>query len=336
MTRFAIVGTGRISDWVLKGAVQDARFKAVAVCSRTEEAARCFIRKHPEAFGEDALVFTTIEELAACPDVDAVYIGTPNSTHCKYAVRCLDAGKHVLCEKPLGCNAEEVEEMIRAASNGGSVLMEAMISTLNPNFRAVADRVEDIGPVHKVFASYCQYSTRLESLKRGEVANSFDPRMGGGALEDIGIYTIYPIVSLFGEPDEVLAVRSTMPFPCGDVELEGSAVLRYGNGMVASISYSKAVDAHVPTEFCGERGNLVLDNIHNARQAEFVPHAAPSAGRGPAPVRETLASGLEMDDYYYEFQEFLDVLDRGLSESLVNRLETSLSTRRVMDKIKNH
>ena len=108
--RFGLVGTGRITDWVLRGAVLDPRFKAEAVCSRTEAAARRFAEGHgiPR-------IFTDVDAMAADPDIDAVYIGTPNHTHHDLAIRCMRRGKHVLCEKPLASNAREAAEMARTA-----------------------------------------------------------------------------------------------------------------------------------------------------------------------------------------------------------------------------
>lgn len=332
MIRFGIVGTGRISEWVLKGAIQDQRFKATAVCSRSEDAAAAFIAKHPEVFSPDTAIFTSIEELAACPDVDAIYIGTPNKTHRDYTVTCLEHGKHVLCEKPLGCNEREVKDMIDASVKSGAALMEAMISTINPNFKAARAKLDEIGDVRQVFASYCQYSTKYDALKKGIVANSFNPKMGGGALEDIGVYTTFPIVALFGEPLDITSKVTTIPEECGNVNLQGMTILQY-DGMLASLSYSKAVDAHTVTELCGERGNVILDNIHNCKKAEFLPHAVPSGGRGPVSERTLLREGLEMDDYFYEFEEFINVIESGRIESGINTHEVSLVNRRLMDKI---
>ena len=333
MIGFGLAGTGRITSWVLKGALQDPRFKAVAVCSRNADSAKRFILEHPEAFPDGARIFTSIEEMAACPDIDAVYIGTPNATHHHYTMACLAAGKHVLCEKPMGCSAKEVEEMVEASRKGGKALMEAMIATLNPNFLAARSRISDIGTIHSVFASYLQYSTKYDALKKGTVANSFNPQMGGGALEDIGVYTTFPMVALFGMPDEVKSVRHTVPSEAGDVEVGGSALLSYP-GMTASLAWSKTVDAHVPTEICGEGGSLVLDSIHNAHSARLLPHAAPSGGRGPAAEPEILHEGLSMDDYYYEFREFIDVIERGAVESDINSHKVSIDNRRLMDIIK--
>ena len=144
MIRFGIIGTGRISDWVLRGAAQDSRIKVTAVCSRTVEAALAFIARNPMA--EGAKVYTSVEEIVADPQVDAVYVGTPNQTHCEYAITALNAGKHVLCEKPLAINTGEGRKMIKTAKEKGCLLMEAMVSTLNPNFLEVASRIDAIAP----------------------------------------------------------------------------------------------------------------------------------------------------------------------------------------------
>ena len=188
--RFGLVGTGRISDWVLKGAVLEPRFEAAAVCSRTEENAEAFAARHgiPK-------IFTDVEKMASDPSVDAVYIGTPNNTHHDLAIKCLDHGKHVICEKPLASNAREVREMVAAAKANGVVLMEAMISTLSPNFRMVQEKVTELGPVRNYSGTFCQFSSKYDLLKNilsGEsdspVPSSFNPdRSSGPATKDITV-----------------------------------------------------------------------------------------------------------------------------------------------------
>lgn len=332
MVRFGIAGTGRISSWVLKGALRDPRFKAVAVCSRSRESAASFISSHPEAFGGDALIFTSIEEMAACPGVDAVYIGTPNSTHLPYTVASLAGGKHVLCEKPLGLSEAEVREMTSAASACGRVLMEAMISTLNPLFRTARAKMKDIGPIRHYSSSYCQYSSKYDALLNGTVANSFNPRMGGGALPDIGIYTTYPLISLFGYPEEVHPDLVYIPSEYGPVNIQGNVSLKYP-GMTANLTFSKAVDGYAPTEICGEKGNILIDRIHIARKVSFIPHGVPVSGRGSSPEPVVIAEGLPEDEYFYEFEEFIDVVESGRSASGINSPETSLLNARLMDAI---
>lgn len=332
MLRFGIVGTGRISDWVLKGAVQDPRFKATAVCSRSADSAEAFIRKHPEAISPDASIFTSIGEMAHSGAVDAVYIGTPNHTHCPYTVEALKAGVHVLCEKPLACNADEVRQMIRASSESGKCLMEAMISTLNPNFRAARGKIGDLGKIRHYSSSYCQYSSKYEALRQGIVSNSFNPQSGGGALADIGVYTTFPLTALFGRPLSVKSNVIKYPTAFGDTDIQGSMLLEYP-GMTASLAYSKVVDSKLPTEICGENGNILLDAVHICRKASFAPHQAPSSGRGPESAVQIISEGLPKDEYFYEFEEFINTVEAGKTESEINSHEISLINREIMDMI---
>ena len=329
MVRFGIIGTGRISDWVLKGAVQDPRIKIVAVCSRTVEAAEAFIARNPVAAG--AKVYTSVEEMAADTQVDAVYVGTPNQTHCSYTIAALKAGKHVLCEKPLALNAEEGRQMVEAARESGCLLMEAMVSTLNPNFIAAVSRISEIAPVRQYSSYFCQYSSKFEALKRGEVGTAFKPGTAG-ALRDVGVYTLYPLVALFGKPSSVKGKLSTWQTPEGETDVYGTAYLGY-DGMDATLTWSKTFDSFQPTEIAGENGNLILDEIHIARKAEIVPHAAPTSGLGPKPGRTVISEGLPYNEYYYEFKEFADLIEQGRTESDRNSLETSLSVLEIIDRL---
>ena len=130
--RFGVVGTNFISDWVLTGARQDSRFEAVAVYSRKEETAEAFAARHNIPH-----TFTSLEEMAASPLIDAVYIASPNFLHARQSILCMSHGKHVLCEKPLASNAREAAQMIEASERYGVTLMEAMKPTLTPNFLSV-------------------------------------------------------------------------------------------------------------------------------------------------------------------------------------------------------
>ena len=329
MIRFGIVGTGRISDWVLKGAEQDQRIRVTAVCSRSAESAEAFIKRNPLACG--AKIYTSVEEMAADSQVDAIYIGTPNQTHCEYTLTSLKAGKHVLCEKPLAVNAEEGRKMVEAARESGCLLMEAMVSTLNPNFRNIASKLEKIAPIHHYSSYFCQYSSKYEALKRGEVATAFKPGTAG-ALRDVGIYTIYPMVALFGRPQSVHGRLATVATAEGYADVYGTAYLGY-DGMDATLTWSKAYDSFQPTEIAGEKGNLILDEIHIARKAEIVPHAAPTSGQGPKPGRTLVSEGLQFNEYYYEFKEFADLIEQGKTESEANSLETSLIALEIIDRL---
>ena len=338
-TRFGIVGTGRISDWVLKGAVLEPRFEAVAVCSRSMENAAAFAAKH----GIEK-TFTDIDALASDPSVDAIYIGTPNHTHHDIAIRCINLGKHVLCEKPMASNALEVSEMIAAAKRNGIVLMEAMISTLSPNFRMVQARLKEMGPVRNYSGAFCQYSSKYDLLKRilsGEedspVPSSFNPDRSGGALTDIGIYPIYPMVTLFGMPSGIKANVLTVNVPTSrgmsPIDLQGAVLFEY-EGMTASAVYSKVADSRLRTEISCEKGIISLDQIHITRHVEFIPHGAPTSGRSSGPSKQDITVQCDPDEYLCEFKEFIDIIEDGSHESRNNSLDNSLAVARIMDEIR--
>lgn len=362
-TRFGIVGTGRISDWVLKGAVMEPRFEAAAVCSRSRESGKAFAEAHGIA-----KVYTDIDEMASDPEIDAIYIGTPNSTHHDLAILCMNHGKHVLCEKPMAANAKEVKEMIDVARANGVMLMEAMISTLCPNFVAARARLAEMGDVRHYFASFCQYSSKYDLVKRiiaGEddspVPSSFNPDCCGGALMDIGIYPIYPMVSLFGRPNGIKASVTTCEVPVASsrfdklrdrereadaepveassregwkrVDLQGSVVFEY-EGMDATAIYSKIADSLLRSEISCDGGIISLDQIHICRHAEMTKRGAPTSGRASGPDAVDISVPVDADEYLCEFREFIDVLESGRIESSVNSLETSLATAEILDEIR--
>ena len=163
------------------------------------------------------------------------------------------------------------------------------------------------------------------------MATSFKPGTAG-ALRDVGVYTIYPMVVLFGKPLSVSGSLRTVLTPEGLTDVHGTACLEYED-MDATLTWSKSYDSFQPTEIAGENGNIILDEIHIARKVEIVPHAAPTSGQGPKPGRTTLCEGLACNEYYYEFKEFADILEQGRTESSHNSLDTSLTVLEIIDQL---
>lgn len=323
--RFGMVGTGFIADWVLAGARQDARFEAVAICSRTQERADAFAAKHGIPH-----TFTLLEEMAASPLVDAVYIATPNFLHASQSILCMRHGKHVLCEKPLASNAREARQMVAVARECGVTLMEAMISTLNPNFRVVQEYLPRLGTIRRYFASFCQYSSRYDKFRQGIVLNAFNPELSNGAMMDIGVYTVYPMVALFGRPLEVEAQGIVLS---SGADGQGAVNFRY-EGMNATVLYSKIANSSLPTEIQGEAGNLTLDRINRIGRVVWQPRPAAASGLERPAEPQDLSRPTERDEYYYEVAEFLDLVEQGRRESSVNSHENSLATIGIIDEVR--
>ena len=323
--RFGVIGTNNISDWVIAGGRQDERFELVAVCSRTQERADEFAAKHNIPH-----TFTSLEEMASSPLIDAVYIATPNYVHAEQSILCMNHGKHVLCEKPFASNAREVKQMIEAAQRNNITLMEAMISTLNPNFIIAKEKLKDLGTIRRYFASYCQYSSRYDKFKEGIILNAFKPELSNGAVMDIGIYTIYPMVALFGKPQKIEAQGIVLHT---GADGQGAVNFQY-DGMNATVLYSKIANSALPTEIEGEAGNLLLDKIHITKQVDFIPRQVTAQGKEQENHCQSIGVPLDKSEYYYEMAEFMNLIEQGKQESTLNSWENSLTTLEIIDEIR--
>jgi predicted dehydrogenase len=302
---------------VIAGAREDSRFELTAVCSRSDETARLFAAKHDIPY-----TFTSLEAMATSPLIDAVYIASPNAFHAGQSILCMQHGKHVLCEKPLASNAREVRRMIQAAQDNHVVLMEAMKPTLTPGFLAVQKAIQQIGVVRQYFACYCQYSSRYDKLKAGIVLNAFDPALSNGAMMDIGIYTIYPMVVLFGRPKTIQATGVRL---YTGVDGHGNVCFTYENGLNATVLYSKISDSQLPTEIQGEDGIITSDRINIISEVTLTPRNGQKASIMPT---------IDHNEYYYEVAEFIDIIQSGRKESVNNSLENSLTTIEIIDEVR--
>lgn len=317
MVRIGVVGTNWITERLLEAASSVEDFKLTAVYSRTNEKAEEFAGKYGVTKR-----FTNLDEMAASVDIDAVYIATPNSLHAEQAILFLQNGKHVLCEKPLAANAAEVKKMIQAAKDHHVLLMEAMKSTFLPNFKAIQDHLHKIGPIRRYFASYCQYSSRYDKYKEGIVLNAFKPEFANGSLMDLGVYCLYPLITLFGEPKEVKATGIMLD---SGVDGEGSVLLKYDD-KDAVVIYSKITNSYLPSEIQGEKGSMIIDKIHTPEKVEIHYNDG---------TVEPLTVDQSYPAMYYEVKEFIELINQGKTESTTNSYDNSYITMNVLDKVRD-
>lgn len=314
MLRIGIIGSNFITETFMDAARQVDKVKVKALYSRSEDRAKEYAAAH-----DIPHTFTDLEVMAQSDLIDAIYIASPNSLHAQHAITFMNHGKHVLCEKPIASNTGEVQAMIEAAKAKNVLLMEAMKSTLVPNFDAVRENLHKIGKVRTFFASFCQYSSRYDKYKAGEVLNAFLPELSNGSLMDIGTYCIYPLVVLFGKPDSVKA--SAVMLESG-VDGKGSLILNYGD-MEAVLLHSKISNSNMPTEIQGEEGNMIIERISQ-----------------PSSVRIQYRDGREEENVsrdqvsnsmVYEIQSFAELVERGELESPINSFANSLTVMEIMD-----
>lgn len=318
MIRFGVIGTNWITESFLQAAGEVEGCELTAVYSRTEERAQQFAKKHGASYW-----FSDLKEMAASDTLDAVYIASPNAFHAEQAILCMEHGKHVLCEKPLASNLREVQQMVEAARNNKVLLMEALKSTLTPGFAAIQEQLPKLGAIRRYFASYGQYSSRYDAYKQGNVLNAFKPELSNGSLMDLGVYCVYPLAVLFGQPQKIQANGLLLT---SGADGQGSLLLQYPE-MEGVILHSKIVHSYLPSEIQGEDAALVIDRINDPQQV--ILHYRDGS-------KETVFSRDEKaqavgNTMVYEVREFVSLLREGQLESSVNSHRSSLIAAQIME-----
>ena len=255
--RFGIIGTNYISDRFL-AALPFTEGQATAVYSRKEETGRAFAERHGIPF-----VFTDLAAFLSSDTFDAVYVASPNLCHKDQSIAALRAGKHVLCEKPIAPSLAEYEQMKAEADKRNLLLLEAMRPVFDGNWKRIAARFAEIGPLRKVHLDYCQYSGRYDAFLSGKVLNAFNPALSNAALLDIGVYPIAVAAMLFGMPRSVQSsvIRLSNGFEGG-----GTILLSY-DGFEVGITYSKVCDSVAPSFIIGEKGGITVDRVSEPSEA---------------------------------------------------------------------
>lgn len=250
--RLGVVGSGWIACEMIRGAKSTGDFTLSAVYSRTKDRAESFALEQGAPH-----IFTDLHEMATSPLLDAVYIASPNVCHVEQCRCFLQNGKHVLCEKPLAARGQEVMELQKLAREKGVIFMEAIMMMHLPWRDKLRRAVQQIGPISLAKFDFCQYSSKYDGFLQGRHQNIFDPAMETGALMDLGIYTVYPALWLFGEPMGVTAAANFLP---GGADGSGTATLLYPDKLVV-LTYSKTGASHTGGEIVGEKGTVYLPAI---------------------------------------------------------------------------
>jgi predicted dehydrogenase len=217
--KLGILSTARINRAVLTGARLSDRVEVVAVASRDAARAEAYAREHgiSRAHG-------SYDALLADDDVEAVYISLPNSLHVPWSIHALEAGKHVLCEKPLERRPEEVERAFDAADRAGRILTEAFMYRHHPQTRRLAELVAGgaIGELRLVRSSF---SFTVEDDANVRLSAELD----GGSLMDVGCYCVSGTRLLAGEPESVTAQQLVGPT---GVDMRFAGTMSFGDGGV--------------------------------------------------------------------------------------------------------
>ncbi len=201
---------------VLPAIAASSNGRLVAIAGRDAERARKMASPY-----QDLRVLETYEAVLADPTVDAVYVPLVNSAHKEWTLRALDAGKHVLCEKPLAMDAPEAEVMAAAAASAGRLLMEAFMYRFHPRVASLVAGLRDTLYVEASFGFGLDDPSNYR----------LTAELGGGALLDVGCYVVSVARWILGEPSRVLA-RSRFS---GGVDMTTSALLQFDRGETAAL-----------------------------------------------------------------------------------------------------
>jgi D-xylose 1-dehydrogenase (NADP+, D-xylono-1,5-lactone-forming) len=245
--RWGIVSTADINRKVIPGAKASQKVELVGVASRAQDRAEQYASwwEIPRAFG-------SYEALLADDQIDAVYISLPNTMHCEWSIKALEAGKHVLCEKPLSRHPDEVAAAFDAADRTGRLLTEAFMWRHNPQTARLKELVDQgaIGELRLVrstfsYGLYDETNIRLQT------------DVEGGALMDVGCYTVSGSRFLAGEPERVFG--EAWYGPTG-TDWVFAGTMRFPGDVVASFDCGTALPNRDELEAIGSDGSLFVDD----------------------------------------------------------------------------
>jgi predicted dehydrogenase len=309
-TRWGILATGGIAAKFVTdlALLPDASIEAVG--SRTIDSAKAFASTHgiPRAYGSWA-------ELAADPDLDVIYVATPHNAHHAAAKLCLEAGKAVLCEKPITLDADSAADLVDTATARQLFLMEAMWMRTNPAILRALELVRggEIGEVVHIAADFGFEG----SFPPGHRMR--DPALGGGALLDLGVYPVAFAHLFLGPPDRLGAVASLLP---EGTDQSTGLTLGFPSGAIASLSCGFNGDTGVSAAITGTSGRLEVVSPF------FIPNQLRLVKGSTVTELDVPFRGNGMS---HEAEEVMRCLDEGLLESPLIPHQATLEVMRILD-----
>jgi D-xylose 1-dehydrogenase (NADP+, D-xylono-1,5-lactone-forming) len=306
--KLGILSTAKINRAVLTGALLSDRVDVVAVASRDAARAEAYAAEH-----EIERAHGSYEALLEDPEVEAVYISLPNSLHVPWSVRALEAGKHVLCEKPLDRRPAGVERAFDAADRAGRILMEAFMYRHHPQTKRLAELVAEgaIGELRLVRSSF--------SFPLSDETNvRLRPELDGGSLMDVGCYCLSGTRLLAGEP-EALAAQQVVG-PTG-VDVRFAGTMSIPGGALAHFDCGFDVANRGELEAVGSEGTIVVPDPWLIREAVL------EVRRGHDEVERVEVA--QANRYQLELENLADAI-RGEAEPLLGR-EDALGQARAID-----
>ena len=312
--RWGILGLGNIARKFAQDLAFVPEAQLTAVASRDIDKAKAFTADIPQ---DPKYVFGRYEDLLQSEDVDVVYVATPHHAHMEWSLAAIAHGKHVLCEKPLGVNAKQVEKMIGAARKKKVFLMEGLWSRFNPSMVHVKHQVDtgDLGAIRYLRADFA-----FNAMDRDLDSRVWNPELAGGALLDIGIYPIFLAYLLLGIPEKIVADAQ---FHKAGVDEQVAMLFSYPNAH-AQLFCSFCTTSEMRAEIACEKGSMLLHpRWHETDGFHLV-------GKGDSEYTEpTMGKG-----YTYEIQAVHHAIGEGWLEHPSWSWQHSLDLVRLLDSVR--
>ncbi len=249
--KIATIGSGMIAKLFLDAVSIVDGVECVAVYSRSEQTAKELAELY-----NIKQYYTDLDQMLDDPEVEFVYIASPNSLHFEQSKKALLKQKNVICEKPLTSTYEELVELVELAEERRLFFFEAITTIHLPNFKKFKSLLFEIGNVRMVFANFLQYSSRMDALKAGKVTNVFNPDFSGGALMDLNVYNLHFAIASFGKPE---SATYHPELHTNGIDIGGLLVLKYP-GFIVSCAGGKHVQGQNNAVVYGEDGFITINS----------------------------------------------------------------------------
>jgi len=255
--KWGLLSTARIAQRLIPAIRAAERTEWLGVASRSESRAEAYAAEWqiPRAYG-------SYEALLDDPGIDVVYIPLPNSLHAEWTVRAVEAGKHVLCEKPLALSVSECDRIIAAAESAGVVVAEAVMYLYHPLLHKARQLVAEgaVGQPRLVRGTFSYVLDRPDDVR-------WQPELGGGALWDVGSYPVSFVRWIAGEPDEVFGWQMLTP---GGIDGSFAGLLRYGEDRLGIFDCSLQQQFRVQAEVVGSEGRIAVERPYLVTDASRI------------------------------------------------------------------
>lgn len=313
--KWGIIGIGNIAEKFTQDLETLTGCELYAVASTNLERAQAFALKHNADFA-----FGSYEEIFDAPGLDVVYVATPHVTHAYCTNLCLENKVAVLCEKPFAMNEVEVKSMINAAKKNDTFLMEAMWTRFLPTTLKTLELVES-GVIGEIKTIHADFGFKADFLPERRL---FNPKLGGGALLDIGIYPAYISLLLLGYPSDIEALSI---FGTTGVDETTSFLLRYDQNATAVLNCTISAATNTEAWIYGTKGKIQIHTrFHEGKKVTLFEDNQP-------PVDYEFDR--QTRGYDFEIKEVNRCLKEGLKESSLMPHSMSLKLIHLLDKIRD-